>query len=131
MVPTHPASCCWSLHAVEPVWCCPPIQPAAAASPSPPSPPLAQVAAEPRLQAIFSELFASSGGCEIYLRMLHRYGLPSGQRLQWAAACEAVRTAGECPVGLLTAGGQLVLAPEAGAQVELGPGDRLVVLAEF
>jgi hypothetical protein len=47
---------------------------------------LTQVAAEPQLQAVFTQLFASRAGCEIYLRPPERYGMHEPLSQQAAAA---------------------------------------------
>jgi hypothetical protein len=43
---------------------------------------------------------------------------------------EAVRLEGDCALGLLRAEGKLLMGPDLASRVELGAGDRLVVLAE-
>ena len=95
------------------------------------------MAAEPQLQSVFNELFASSGGCEIYLRQPQCYGLRVSTAvagaegaLQWAQVAEAVRLRGDSAMGMLTARGQLLLGPDLEAQMSLLEGDRLVVMAE-
>ncbi len=98
-----------------------------------------QVAAEPQLNQIFSELFNRATDHELYLRSPARYGLQVDTPLTWQAVAEAARSSGETAIGLLPAGDHvpgvtgsgaaMELAPPAGREVVLHPGDSIVVLA--
>ncbi len=104
-----------------------------------------QAAAEPELQAVFSELFDSSQGCEIYLRRPVRYGLKvpaaaaasttaagdaASTVLVWGQVVEAVRAQEQTVIGLLKADGSLLMAPDMLSEVHLVIGDRLVVISD-
>lgn len=66
----------------------------------------------------------------MHLRPAKLYNLPSGQPLLWGQVAEAVRSRRETFLGMVQAGSaKPQLAPDAAAEVMLGAGHMLVVLA--
>ena len=70
-------------------------------------------------------------GAEIYLRQPFRYQLEASGKAgpTFAQIAEAARQQQETALGFLLKNGTVVSAPHAGHQQHLGPGDRIIVLA--
>jgi ion channel POLLUX/CASTOR len=97
---------------------------------------LTQISENIELSQVFGELF-SAGGSEIYLRPAGDYVL-AGSETAYATVVEAARRRGECAIGYRLAaaaddpsqGFGIRINPAKSERLELGGGDRVVVLAE-
>jgi Trk K+ transport system NAD-binding subunit len=90
---------------------------------------LAQVACEPMMMPVWSDLM-NADGCEIYVKSVRALDLPTGVTLTWAAVQEALAPHQTIALGYVGGDGQHVLMPEPSLQLELQTGDKLVVISE-
>jgi voltage-gated potassium channel Kch len=96
---------------------------------------VAQVAENPRLVPVFDELF-SAGGFELYLKPATDY-VRAGEHA-FGVLCEAALRRGEIAIGYRLASRArdpgaafgIVVNPSKRARIPLGPGDRIIMLAE-
>jgi hypothetical protein len=88
------------------------------------------VAADPWLDDIFQEVFASRRGQQLALKPPQQaYGLRANTPpLPWGQVAEAVRNGGDTLLGLVPCGGEPQLALDRQRLVALRPKDALVVL---
>lgn len=97
---------------------------------------VAQLAEDDRIEPVFQDLLQAEGS-EIYLRPAHWYVEP-GREVSWATVVAAASRHGETAIGFsspgLAEGGSrfgVVVNPAKSDRVEIGEGDRVVVLAEL
>lgn len=92
---------------------------------------LSQVAAEPDLAPLLSELVDNSDGQEIYLRRPERYGLSSSETTTFWRVSEATRYQRETAIGYIAGNdGKLCLAPGPQHRHIFDEHSRVVVIAE-
>ena len=89
------------------------------------------MAADPRLDTVFQEVFASRQGQQLALKRPQVYGLHTGQRLRWGQVAEVVRQCDDTLLGVVVAGGEPQLALDWQQRVVLRAGDTLVVLTRW
>lgn len=97
---------------------------------------VAQLAEDDRIEPVFQDLLQAEGS-EIYLRPAHWY-VERGREVTWATVVAAASRHGETAIGFsspgLAEGGSrfgVVVNPAKSDRVEIGDGDRVVVLAEL
>ncbi|KAL3142871.1 hypothetical protein ABBQ38_003160 [Trebouxia sp. C0009 RCD-2024] len=92
---------------------------------------LSQVAAEPDLAPLLSELVDNSEGQEIYLRRPERYGLDSNKPTTFSQLSELTRWQQETAIGYIAGtDGRLHLAPDPQEKHIFDEHSRVVVIAE-
>ncbi|KAL3151949.1 hypothetical protein ABBQ32_001075 [Trebouxia sp. C0010 RCD-2024] len=92
---------------------------------------LSQVAAEPDLAPLLSELVDNSEGQEIYLRRPERYGLDSNKPTTFSQLSELTRWQHETAIGYIAGtDGRLHLAPDPQEKHIFDEHSRVVVIAE-
>lgn len=90
---------------------------------------LTMLAAEPRLQPVFLELF-EGGSNKVGLQRPQAYGLVGGQEYQWGQLQDLVKSQGELLLGYVSRFGSASLAPPRSSKIKLLEGQRLAVLTK-
>lgn len=91
---------------------------------------MAQVASEPSLAPLLSELIHSTEGQEVRLREPADYHIHDLKKTSFAEVAEYARTKSETAIGYVSMQGELFLAPEAGHKHVYRNTDHVVVIAK-
>ena len=90
---------------------------------------LLQVSANPKLARLFGDMLETEGH-EVYMREGDAYGLDGRAGVSWGTVCERARVRNELALGIMRAGGDVVLSPSKADEIVIKEGDRIIVLAE-